>query len=96
MSVKGVWHSGVPLPSDEEFHAEGYLSNSSSNTEGTRSFSLEDAARVARSPGPMSAVLTACHTLARIGDDDPQIVGDPLDKVIFSATNWVRTNLETY
>ncbi len=91
MSVKGIWQSGIPREADDDFYQEGYLSSTPYAPSGdVHSFHLNDASFVARTPGPMAACLSACHSLAHIGGD-LEVVGDPLDRVIFASTNWVRS-----
>ncbi|CUT99643.1 cation transporting ATPase 13A3 [Echinococcus multilocularis] len=43
--------------------------------------------QVANIPGPLSAVLAACHSLT-FDLTTCKIFGDPLDRVIFISTNW--------
>lgn len=45
--------------------------------------------QIADLPGPLSAVLAACHSLT-FDPSTCEIVGDPLDRAIFISTNWVR------
>lgn len=58
------------------------------NESTSNSFCLCEAEEVANSSGPLSAALAACHSLTT-DTSTLQVVGDPLDRVIFLSTNWV-------
>ncbi|VDL30878.1 unnamed protein product [Hymenolepis diminuta] len=50
-------------------------------------FDLAKVEDISNDPGPLIASLAACHSLSL----DPvsfEVVGDPLDRVIFASTNW--------
>ncbi|VDM34872.1 unnamed protein product [Hydatigera taeniaeformis] len=51
------------------------------------SHALSRVDQIANQPGPLSAVLAACHSLT-VDPSTCEIVGDPLDRIIFTSTNW--------